>query len=79
MKAMIIETGKVIELPEVAVYSDDLVQGTVKRVDTPNYEFEMSQEDFDWWSDVQQGIGIAKEEGIDALEYEYEDYINLVD
>ena len=68
MKAMIIETGKVIELPEVAADSDDLVQGTVKKVSAPEYEFEMGQSDFDWWSD---------EKGIVTLEYEYEDYIRI--
>ena len=77
MKAMIIETGKVIELPEVAADSDDLVQGTVKKVSAPEYEFEMGQSDFDWWSDVQTGVDTAEEKGIVTLEYEYEDYIRI--
>jgi len=79
MKAKIIETGEIIELPEVASDSDDLVQGTVKRVNSPGYEFEMRQGDFDWWTQVQEGVDIAEEKGIDTLEYEYEDYIKLVE
>lgn len=78
MKTLIVETNEIEELPEVAVKSDDLVQGSVKRVDNQEYEFEMSQGDYTWWCEVQQGIDIAKEKELDTLNFKYEDYRNLL-
>lgn len=78
MKTLITKTKEIKELPQVAIDSDDLVHGSVKRVEGKQYNFEMSQGDYDWWCEVQQGIEIAKEKGLDTLNMEYEDYRNLL-
>ena len=78
MKTLITETKEIKELPQVAIDSDDLVQGSVKRIDNKEYDFEMSQADYVWWCEVQQGINFAEENGMNTLNMEYEDYRNLL-
>jgi len=77
MKTLIIETNEIKELPQIAIDSDDLVQGTVQRVDEEDYDFIMTQEDYDWWCQVQEGIDLAEEKGVDTTFMEYEDYRTL--
>lgn len=74
MKTLIAETKEIKELPQVAIDNDDLIQGSVKKVNNKDYDFEMSKGNYNWWCEVQQGIDIATEKGLNTLEMEYEDY-----
>jgi hypothetical protein len=78
MKTLITETKEVKILPKVAVDSDDLVQGSVKKVNNKEFDYEMTQGDYTWWCEVQEGIDIANEKGMDTFNMEYEDYRNLL-
>lgn len=78
MRTLIVETKEIKELPEIVIVNNDLVKNTVKTVKHPfeaGYEYEMLQENYNWWCEVQQGIEIAKENGIDTMDYE--DYRKL--
>lgn len=81
MKAKILETGVVLDLPRIAIESDDLVQGNVTKVDNPDYDFEMPQADYNWWKKVQKGADIAEANPAvyDTTDYTYEDYIMAAD
>ncbi len=76
-RVSIIDTGEIKELPYVVEKSETLVQKLAKRVVNPCYEFEMSQEDYDWWCDVQDGINMAREKGLDNTDMSYDDYFFL--
>ncbi len=81
MKAKILETGEIVELPKIAIENDDLVQGNVTKVDNSDYNIEMPQADYNWWQKVQKGVDIAESNPAvyDTTDYTYEDYLMIVD
>lgn len=81
MKAKISETGVVVELPRIAIESDDFEQGATKKVENPEYDFEMPQANYDWWQKVQKGVDISEANPAvyDTTDYTYEDYIMAAD